>query len=309
MAMLDMAPRRRGPTFGYGAVTCAFLALAAACALVADLHVAALHPWADLLAFGAGFLRPDLAAITLNAIVLTVAFAVVGVGLGACVGLALSLVFARSRAVRVLGRRHALDPRAFLGAAAAADHRHLRHDRRARSGDPLCRDLRQGLRRDHGGGRPLGRAGAAVRHDDAGAFRLRARAAALAGVSLLPSLSAGVRHALDADPGLHRCADHRLRSRDLLQPGGLPPGRGVDPRLLRADRHARPVGEAEDAALPRRRQPDRPGDDGDIAHRRPHRRQASAVRRRHRSQAAARPYGTVLAVAVGTSSAIRSLPV
>ncbi len=102
MAMLDMAPRRRGPTFGYGAVTCAFLALAAGCALVADLHVAALHPWADLLAFGAGFLRPDLAAITLNAIVLTVAFAVVGVGLGACVGLALSLVFARSRAVRVL---------------------------------------------------------------------------------------------------------------------------------------------------------------------------------------------------------------
>ena len=86
----------------YGTVTWVFLGLAAAAVAVADLHVAALHPWADLARFGAGFLRPDFAAIGLRALSLTVAFAVVGVGLGSLVGLAASLVFARSRIVRVV---------------------------------------------------------------------------------------------------------------------------------------------------------------------------------------------------------------
>lgn len=102
VAMLDVAPARRGRAFGYAAVTWGFVALAIGCAIFADLHIAAMHPWADLAAFGAGFLRPDLAAITLRAVALTIAFAVVGVGLGAGVGFALSLAFARSRAVRVL---------------------------------------------------------------------------------------------------------------------------------------------------------------------------------------------------------------
>ncbi len=87
---------------GYGTVTSVFLGLAAIAAAVADLHVTALHPWTDLTRFGAGFLRPDLAAVGLRALTLTVAFAVVGVGLGALTGLAASLVFARSRAARVV---------------------------------------------------------------------------------------------------------------------------------------------------------------------------------------------------------------
>ena len=85
----------------YGTVTWGFLGLAGASVVLADLHVVALHPWADLARFGAGFLKPDFAAVGLKALALTVAFAVVGVGLGSVVGLAASLVFARSRAVRV----------------------------------------------------------------------------------------------------------------------------------------------------------------------------------------------------------------
>ena len=93
---------RRVPPLGYGTVTLAFLGLALAAGLAADLHVAALHPWDDIARFGTGFLRPDIAAITLREVVLTIAFAVVGVGLGAVVGLSLSLVFARSRTVRLV---------------------------------------------------------------------------------------------------------------------------------------------------------------------------------------------------------------
>lgn len=93
---------RRLPPLGYGSVTLAFLGLAVAAGLGADLGVKALHPWDDLARFGAGFLKPDIAAIALREVVLTVAFAVVGVGLGACGGLALSLVFARSRGARIL---------------------------------------------------------------------------------------------------------------------------------------------------------------------------------------------------------------
>ncbi len=97
-----VAQPRRLPPLGYGTVTLVFLGLTLAAGIGADLHMAALHPWADLARFGAGFLRPDIAAIALREVALTVAFAVVGVGLGALVGLALSMVFARSRLVRVV---------------------------------------------------------------------------------------------------------------------------------------------------------------------------------------------------------------
>ncbi len=93
---------RRLPSLGYGTVTLAFLGLALLAGLGADLRVKALHPWDDLARFVAGFLHPDVAAIALREVVLTVAFAVVGVGLGAVLGLALSLVFARSRGVRIV---------------------------------------------------------------------------------------------------------------------------------------------------------------------------------------------------------------
>lgn len=100
--MRGLASIRRPPPLGYGAATAVFLALALAAAFAADLHVAALHPWDDLARFGAGFLRPDFAAVALREVALTVAFAVTGVGLGAAVGLALALVFARSRLVRIV---------------------------------------------------------------------------------------------------------------------------------------------------------------------------------------------------------------
>ena len=94
------ARRRRAPS--YTTITLAFLALAARCLHVADLHVTALDPYADLARFLAGFFHPDFAAVGAKAVVLTLAFAVAGVGLGSLAGLALSLVFARSRAVRLL---------------------------------------------------------------------------------------------------------------------------------------------------------------------------------------------------------------
>ena len=89
-------------TLGTGTLAGGFLGLACLAAAFADLHVSALDPWSDLKQFGGGFLWPDFGAVLVREIVLTVAFAVTGVSFGATIGLALSLVFARSRAVRLL---------------------------------------------------------------------------------------------------------------------------------------------------------------------------------------------------------------
>lgn len=86
----------------YGPATALFLGLAGLSLLFADLHVAALHPWAELGRLGLGLLQPSFAVVELKAVVLTIAFAVTGAGLGATAGLVLSMVFARSRLVRVL---------------------------------------------------------------------------------------------------------------------------------------------------------------------------------------------------------------
>ena len=69
---------------------------------MADLQVSALDPWRDIRDVAAGFFPPDFADVAWRELVLTVAFAVVGVGLGAAVGAVLSVLFARSRGVRVL---------------------------------------------------------------------------------------------------------------------------------------------------------------------------------------------------------------
>ena len=92
----------RAPVLTYGSLTLLLVLLGLASLALADLHVAALHPWAEMARLGAGFLDPDFAAVGFKAVVLTVAFAVLGVGLGSLAGLALCLVFARSRFVRVL---------------------------------------------------------------------------------------------------------------------------------------------------------------------------------------------------------------
>jgi phosphonate transport system permease protein len=68
--------------------------------LVADLAVSALNPWGELRRLGFGIIAPDFSAVELWAVIWTVAFAVVGVGLGAAAGFALAIVFPYSRLVR-----------------------------------------------------------------------------------------------------------------------------------------------------------------------------------------------------------------
>ena len=87
---------------GYGTVAGGFLGLAFLAATAADLRVSALDPWSDLAQFGAGFIWPDFASVLVREIVLTVAFAVTGVTFGATLGLAMSLLFARSLIIRLV---------------------------------------------------------------------------------------------------------------------------------------------------------------------------------------------------------------
>ena len=69
---------------------------------VADIGVAALSPGAELMRLLQGILAPDVWAVQARSVVLTVSFALLGVGLGACAGFVMALAFARSAAVRVL---------------------------------------------------------------------------------------------------------------------------------------------------------------------------------------------------------------
>ena len=96
------APAQRPPArrIGYAGTTWGFLAAAAGCLLAADIGVTALHPGAELLRLLGGVLHPDLVAVGWASVVLTVAFAVLGVSAGAAAGFVLSFGFARSRAIR-----------------------------------------------------------------------------------------------------------------------------------------------------------------------------------------------------------------
>lgn len=87
---------------GYGTVSLAFVAMAALCFLVADIEVLALQPWAELGRLGAGIISPDWQTIELWSVIWTVAFAVLGVAFGSLFGLALALVYPKSRLVRGL---------------------------------------------------------------------------------------------------------------------------------------------------------------------------------------------------------------
>ena len=86
---------------GYASVSRWFAALALAGLLVADLGVTSLQPWADLGRLLGGLIRPDPLSVEGWSVVYTVAFAVVGVGLGAGAGFLLAIPFARVRSVRV----------------------------------------------------------------------------------------------------------------------------------------------------------------------------------------------------------------
>lgn len=96
---------RFGPSvarLGYASATRWFVLAAAAALLAADMAVSTLDPWAELRRLLAGILSPEWVAVAGRSVVLTVAFAVLGVGLGAIAGLLLALAFHRFGAVRAL---------------------------------------------------------------------------------------------------------------------------------------------------------------------------------------------------------------
>ncbi len=99
MAAALGALRRR---LGFGNTSLVFLLTGVAAIASGDLAVTASHPWAELLRLLRGLVSPDVVVIDGRALSNTVAFAVLGVGLGAAAGFALALVFPRSFAVRAL---------------------------------------------------------------------------------------------------------------------------------------------------------------------------------------------------------------
>jgi phosphonate transport system permease protein len=84
----------------YASTSFLFIATALAAIALADIAITALNPWAELKRIGWGILMPDIRAIEVWSVVWTVAFAVVGVGLGAVAGFGLAILYPRSAAVR-----------------------------------------------------------------------------------------------------------------------------------------------------------------------------------------------------------------
>ena len=76
--------------------------IAALALALADLNVGAVDAWAELRRLVSGLVRPDLLSIETMSVAWTVAFAVLGVGLGAIAGFLFALVFAQLRAIRML---------------------------------------------------------------------------------------------------------------------------------------------------------------------------------------------------------------
>lgn len=85
----------------FGNTSLLFLISALLCVVVADIAITALNPWAELLRLARGILRPDVLSIEAWSVVWTVAFAVVGVGIGASAGFLLAIAFPHMAAVRV----------------------------------------------------------------------------------------------------------------------------------------------------------------------------------------------------------------
>jgi phosphonate transport system permease protein len=86
----------------YGNATLAFLLSALACLGAADIAVTALNPWAEMARLMRGVLRPDLLSIEAWSVIWTVAFAVLGVGVGATFGFLLAIAYPAFAPVRVL---------------------------------------------------------------------------------------------------------------------------------------------------------------------------------------------------------------
>jgi phosphonate transport system permease protein len=90
------------PRLNYLSASAVFLAVAVAALAIADLNISTLDPWAEMRRLALGLVQPDFPSLELMSVVWTVAFAVLGVAIGASTGLALALVFARFRAIRLL---------------------------------------------------------------------------------------------------------------------------------------------------------------------------------------------------------------
>ncbi len=85
----------------YGNVSLGILATGALAAVVGDLALSAFDPLGELLRFLTQVVQPDFSGLSWLSIAYTVAFAVIGVSLGAMAGFGLSVLFPVSRAVRV----------------------------------------------------------------------------------------------------------------------------------------------------------------------------------------------------------------
>ena len=86
----------------YRSASLLFVAAAVLSLLIADLAIKRPEPWAELRRLALGILRPDVWSIEAWSVVLTVAFAVIGVGIGALFGLGLAVLHQQSRIVRCL---------------------------------------------------------------------------------------------------------------------------------------------------------------------------------------------------------------
>ena len=84
----------------FGNTSLLFLISALLCLAVADIAITALNPWGEMLRLVRGVLSPDLLSIEAWSVVWTVAFAVVGVGIGATAGFLLAIAFPHFAAVR-----------------------------------------------------------------------------------------------------------------------------------------------------------------------------------------------------------------
>lgn len=90
------------PKIGYLSTSGLFLLMAIIAISFADIEISALNPWAEMRRLASGFLQPDIYSIEAMSVLWTVAFAVLGVSLGATAGFLLALIFAKFRAIRLL---------------------------------------------------------------------------------------------------------------------------------------------------------------------------------------------------------------
>ena len=241
------------PRLAYGNASLAFLLAALVCLLAADIAVTALNPWAEVARLVRGVLRPDLLSIEAWSVIWTVAFAVLGVGLGATCGFLLAIVHAAVAPVRVLATVlrsvHELFWALLLiqvfGLGATTGLLAIALPYTGFFAKVFSEMIEEA---DLAAVEVLPRGTSLV------GLLLRPPAGAPAAVQDLHALPARMRPEVDAGARLRGVADDRVPPRVLLQAGALRASCGIARSLLRADRDASPVGAAGDAAVPRARE-------------------------------------------------------